>query len=465
MATKRARRALRRAHAASSTGSAPPASAVRLATESRSRPSSATTRPRPTISARWQMPATSSKSEEMRRTERPCDRGLRRGAGRSRPWRRHRRRRSAPPGSARGWALPASGPAPPSAGCRPRAWRWPARARAGARRSAGPRCGCMARLGCGAEEARAVGAAGRVEKRFSRTVRLGARLSSPRRLETKPKPVPRPRAGWSAGSCAPSQLDRAGVDRRVAEEGAAERVVAGTAQADEGQDLARAQGEDGGSGTVGDEVAQRRGPGRPPGAAGRGRRPQSGRPMMLRTRAAGVVSATGAARHAAAVAQHGDAVGDAEDLVEPVGDIEDARGRGRRACAGGRAGGPRRARAAPPWARRGPGCRPRRRGAGDRHHRALGRRQLADLGVGLDAAADRLERRRGTAPGLAPGDQAQAARVAGDQGHVLGHRHAVDEAQILVDEADRQPVDAGSSPAGRAGGPRRRPRCARRPGS
>ena len=39
---------------------------------------------------------------------------------------------------------------------------------------------------------------------------------------------------------------------------------------------------------------------------------------MLRTSAAGVVSATGAGEDTAAVAQHGDPVGDAEHLVEPV---------------------------------------------------------------------------------------------------------------------------------------------------
>src|SRR6478735_10435508 len=50
-------------HAASRAGvSAPPASAVRFSTESPSRPTSAVTWPRLTISARWATPATSSKS-------------------------------------------------------------------------------------------------------------------------------------------------------------------------------------------------------------------------------------------------------------------------------------------------------------------------------------------------------------------------------------------------------------------
>ena len=98
-------------------------------------------------------------------------------------------------------------------------------------------------------------------------------------------------------------------------------------------------------------------------------------------------------------------------------------------------------------------------GAGDRHHRALGRRQLADLARRARrrrrrASSAAAARRRASPQAIRP----SAARVAGDQGHVLGHRHAVDEAQILVDEADRQPVDAGCRPAGRAGGPRRRPR-------
>ncbi|HEX6010472.1 MAG TPA: hypothetical protein VFY87_01440, partial [Geminicoccaceae bacterium] len=70
--------------------------------------------------------------------------------------------------------------------------------------------------------------------------------------------------------------------------------------------------------------------------------------------------------------------------------------------------------------------------------RALGRAQGADPGVGVDAAAQRrqrLGRRRARPP---PRDQAGAAAVPGERGHVLGHGHRVDEAQVLVDEADRQ---------------------------
>ena len=77
----------------------------------------------------------------------------------------------------------------------------------------------------------------------------------------------------------------------------------------------------------------------------------------------------------------------------------------------------------------------------DRDQRAFGRGKRRDRRLRVEIAAharERLGRRVAHAP---PGNEAgPRARIAGLNRDVLGHRHPLDEAQILVDEGDRQGV-------------------------
>ena len=140
----------------------------------------------------------------------------------------------------------------------------------------------------------------------------------------------------------------------------------------------------------------------------------------------------------APVAQHDHAVGDLEHFVETVRDVDhrDAAGaqpaqRGKEPAhfVGGQA------------SRRfvededlGLG----RKRAGDRHQRLFRAAQILDAGVGIDVGAQRVERARGAAARRVLIDQAKAARKAERHADVFGHRHPVDQAEILMDEGDRQ---------------------------
>ena len=82
-----------------------------------------------------------------------------------------------------------------------------------------------------------------------------------------------------------------------------------------------------------------------------------------------------------------------------------------------------------------------RSAAGSAATRASGSRSLPMM---ASASRRRLVRT------CAPGDQAEArARIAGLERDVLGDRHPVDEAEILMDEGDRQRVDARVDGVGR----------------
>ena len=93
-------------------------------------------------------------------------------------------------------------------------------------------------------------------------------------------------------------------------------------------------------------------------------------------------------------------------------------------------------------------------GAGDRDDRLLGRRQIADARVRVDAAAHARESGLRGVARCAPGDQAAAARIAGEDRDILGDRHRVDEAEILMDEGDRQLFGRRIDRRGRRGGSR-----------
>ena len=60
-----------------------------------------------------------------------------------------------------------------------------------------------------------------------------------------------------------------------------------------------------------------------------------------------------------------------------------------------------------------------------------------DAQIRVDVGAELGERARGALARPAPLDEAEAARIAERQTNILGDRHPVDEAEILMDEGDR----------------------------
>ena len=157
----------------------------------------------------------------------------------------------------------------------------------------------------------------------------------------------------------------------------------------------------------------------------------------------------------APVAQHDHAIGDLEHLVETVRDVDH-----------------RDAASAQPTQRReqprhlvGRQARGRlvkdknlglgRERAGDRHQRLFGAAQILDARVGIDVGAERVQRNRRAAARRVLIDHAEAARKAERHADVFGHRHPVDQAEVLMDEGDRQAaqgvgdVDAAKADAAR----------------
>ena len=83
--------------------------------------------------------------------------------------------------------------------------------------------------------------------------------------------------------------------------------------------------------------------------------------------------------------------------------------------------------------------------AADGDERAFGGRQRGDRRLRVDLDADRRQRLDGRPPDTPPGNEAEGrARIAGLDGDVLGDRHPVDEAEILVDEGDARGMSARS---------------------
>ena len=81
----------------------------------------------------------------------------------------------------------------------------------------------------------------------------------------------------------------------------------------------------------------------------------------------------------------------------------------------------------------------------DGDERTLGGRERRDRRVRVDVAADHRERVRCGLANAPPGHQAQRrARITGLDCDILGDRHPFDEAEILVNERDRQPVCRGT---------------------
>ena len=222
--------------------------------------------------------------------------------------------------------------------------------------------------------------------RFSRTVMLRARLSSPRLLETKPMRWRIASRGRVTAERLAVEHDRARCDLDVAEDRPADRVVAGAAQADQAEDLALRDLEGHRARLAGDEVARRRADFCRAASDGLTNSSESERPTMSWTSAGRRGLGDGRCRNALSVAQHGDPIGDAEHLVQTMCDIDDAGAARRAAAAARRAAAPRRLRAVPRSARRAPGDRisPPWRG---RWRRSTSRRR-----------ADRRRARRGSTP-------------------------------------------------------------------
>ena len=79
---------------------------------------------------------------------------------------------------------------------------------------------------------------------------------------------------------------------------------------------------------------------------------------------------------------------------------------------------------------------------GDRDQRLLGARQAADARVRIDVArrpAASAVARRAARPAASRSGRARRG-IAQRQRHVLGHRHPLDQAEVLVDEGDRLPL-------------------------
>ena len=225
----------------------------------------------------------------------------------------------------------------------------------------------------------------------------------------------------------------------IAEERPPDGVMASPAQPDKPKNLAGVQGEADRAGTGGDEpvdLEKGGGRGRRRGAEQLLQRPaddQLDQPARRR-------GAHRLAAHAPPVPEHGDAVGDAKHLVQAVADIEDAEAAPAQAPQGGQETGDIGLGEGRGRLVQDQHVGLDRERPGDADERALGGAQPAHPGIRVDPAA---ERRQGLLRRLArrpPGDQPMAAPIAGLHGHVLGHRQAVDQTEILVDEAQRQPL-------------------------
>jgi hypothetical protein len=150
--------------------------------------------------------------------------------------------------------------------------------------------------------------------------------------------------------------------------------------------------------------------------------------------AEGAVARRRALADETAVAQDGEGVGDLVHLVQAVADVEDAvppvaQGVQDAEQPGAVRGGEARGRLV-----EDDEPRPCRKGAGDGDQGPLGRGEAGDRSVGVEMAADDAQGVGAALPGPPPGDQSRAARVPAAQGDVLGDRHPLHQAEVLVDE-------------------------------
>ena len=140
----------------------------------------------------------------------------------------------------------------------------------------------------------------------------------------------------------------------------------------------------------------------------------------------------------APVAQHGHAIGNLEHLIETVRDVDH-----RDAASAQSAQRREQPRHLVSRQARGRLVEDKdlgfgRERAGDRHQRFFGATQVLDAGVGIDVGAESVQRDRSATSRRVLIDHAEAARKAERHADVFGDRHPVDEAEVLMDEGDRQ---------------------------
>ena len=142
-------------------------------------------------------------------------------------------------------------------------------------------------------------------------------------------------------------------------------------------------------------------------------------------------------------------------LVEPVRHVDHRHALRAQAAQHARTGARRRSSAGWPRARRAPAaraCTSSARPMASSDFSARVSENTRRRGVDVAAHARHHAARRGV--GRAPVDQAEAARVAHAQADVLGHRHPLDQAEVLVDEGDRLALPVAAAPFGSAAGHR-----------
>ena len=157
----------------------------------------------------------------------------------------------------------------------------------------------------------------------------------------------------------------------------------------------------------------------------------------------------------AAVAQNDHAVGDLEDLVEAVRNIDHADAALAQAMqhreqprhlVGGQAGGGF-------VEHEKVGFRGQRSGDGDQ--RFFGAAQFLHAALRIDLRAQCIEGAGAEGARRGPIDQPEPARIAEREANVLGNGHPLDQAEILMQEGDRQPAqrvgDIASAPGHAAG--------------
>ena len=139
-----------------------------------------------------------------------------------------------------------------------------------------------------------------------------------------------------------------------------------------------------------------------------------------------------------AVAQHHHAIGDLEHLIEPMRDVDDAdpaiaqaaqSDEQARHLVGGQAGG---------RLVEHEDLRLRGQRARDRDERLLGPAEALDAYIRVDVSVEHTKGSCGALSRRPPVDQAAAPRIAEREADVLGHRHPVDQAEVLMDEGNRQ---------------------------
>ena len=144
----------------------------------------------------------------------------------------------------------------------------------------------------------------------------------------------------------------------------------------------------------------------------------------------------------AAIAQHRHLVGDAKDLVEAMSDIDDPEAAGPQPVEDIHQAGNIRLRQSRRRLVQHQKIAAQRQGPGDGNDRLLGCRQARGHVPRGRSPYPCGERLGGGGVRRRPVDQPVPARIAGQDGDILRDRHRVDQAQVLMDEVDRQVVGA-----------------------